>query len=161
MMADLNIDINNENIESTHPTPFISKNVINNLNEIFENAKLSKKKRALLGVIKFNHNNEEYIHCPIKKVKNNGDNVIFGVCKHSESLINNAGNRKKLSAHKFQYHYHSMRAENVKLYLKTNESVEEVIEKSKKLLTLKKKKKLIDLELLNFKCKRCGYNQKE
>lgn len=88
----------------------------------------------MLGVIKFIFNGNEYIHCPIRKVKNNGTFVKFGVCKHLDSLLNTKENRKKLSVHKFQFHYLSKRpdCDKVNLYLKTQNSIEDIIVKMKK-----------------------------
>ena len=64
-------DINENKIvlETIKYCPNIDDSIINDLNEIYETAKRKKKKRALLGVIKFVYNGDEYIHCPIKKSK--------------------------------------------------------------------------------------------
>jgi len=121
-------------LDSIKYCPSINDSVINELNEIFEKTRMKKKKRALLGVIKFIYNGDEYIHCPIRKVKSNGSFVKFGVCKHLDSLLNTKENRKKLSIHKFQFHYLSKRpdCDKVNLYLKTQNSIEDIIVKMKK-----------------------------
>ena len=146
----------NNNLNTISYCPSIEENIIENLNEIFVKAKSSKRKRALLGVIKFIHNGREYIHCPIKKVRKEGEIVKFGVCKHTDSFLNTAENRKKLSAHKFQYHYLSKRpnSNTVNLHFKTTKSLEEIIEKIKN----KKKSKILKkpreecLKCINCKC---------
>ena len=151
-------------LQSIKYCPEIDDSIIKDLKEIFEKCRKKKKKRALLGVIKFIHEGNEYIHCPIKKVKDNGNNVKFGVCKHLDSLLNTKENRKKLSIHKFQFHYLSKPpdVDNVNLYLKTQNSVEEIIVKMKNNL------KINSIEINNeknvnsfFKCKSCGKKNKK
>ena len=137
--------------------------IINELKEIFEKCKKKKKKRALLGVIKFTYDGNEYIHCPIKKVKNNGNIVKFGVCKHLDSLLNTKENRKKLSIHKFQFHYLSKPPDldNVNLYLKTQNSVEEIIEKMKNNLKMNNNDNNKEKNVNSyFNCKSCGRKNK-
>ena len=156
---------NNENLKSISYCPEISKNTINDLNEIFEKAKASRRKRSLLGVIKFIHDGREYIHCPIRKVKKGGEIVKFGICKHTNSFLNNAENRKKLSAHKFQFHYLSKRptANNVNLHFKTTESLEDIISKIKNKMNYKKAKKTETkcLNCVNCNCSKSKENKEE
>ena len=133
---DVNCDNSNSNNENIVCPP-LDENVIVELNKIFNEIKSLKtvdQKKMSLGVIKFIHNGEHYIHCPIKHVNSNGKDVCFGVCNHFFSLVDNTKNRRKLSAHKFQYHYygHAPNVKNVNIYLKTSLSVEEAINKMKK-----------------------------
>ena len=138
---------NNEN-ENKIKVPIISKEIINDFNKLVENTKIKQKKKKIsLGIIKFNHNNKEYIHCPLKKVKQNGNKIKIGVCSHFESLENNKINRRILSSHKYQYHYNccgvSKNSECIQLRLRSDKSIEEVIEMYKKKDMKRKKKKLV------------------
>ena len=152
-------------LQSIKYCPEMDDLIINELKEIFEKSKKKKKKRALLGVIKFTYDGNEYIHCPIKKVKNNGNIVKFGVCKHLDSLLNTKENRKKLSIHKFQFHYLSKPPDldNVNLYLKTQNSVEEIIEKMKNNLKINNNiENKIEKNVNScFNCKTCGKKNKK
>ena len=138
--SDEDMDVNGDNSNSNDENivcPPLNENVILELNKIFNEIKSLKavdQKKMSLGVIKFNHNGENYIHCPIKDVNSSGTEVCFGVCNHFFSLLDTALNRRKLSAHKFQYHYygHAPNVKNVNIYLKTSLSVEEAINKMKK-----------------------------
>ena len=160
-------DINENKIvlESIKYCPTIDDSIINDLNEIYEKAKRKKKKRALLGVIKFIYNGDEYIHCPIKKVKSNGNFVKFGVCKHLDSLLNTKENRKKMSIHKFQFHYLSKSpdSDQVTLFLKTQNSLEEIIEKMKNKLKINtfENDNIENVSKLIFYCKQCGKKNKK
>ena len=96
---------------------------------------------------KFNHNNKEYIHCPLKKVKQNGNIIKIGICSHFKSLENNKINRRILSSHKYQYHYNncgvSKNSECIQLRLRSDKSIEDVLEMYKKKDMKRKKKKLV------------------
>ena len=52
------------------------------------NSNKINSKRISLGVIKFKHNNIDYIHCPIRKIKKNNNIIKIGVCKNFKSLKN-------------------------------------------------------------------------
>ena len=139
--------------------PQLDGNIIKELNDLVKKVKLNNYKKLLLGVIKFKHNEKTYIHCPIKKIKNKGSEIVFGVCNHSTSLLDTAINRRRLSAHKFQFHYLAEPPDinNVHLYFKTSESVEEVIEKIKNKEEKFNKKLLKKLENSNiYTCIYCN-----
>ena len=71
----------NSNNENKIKVPIISKEIIKEFNKLVENTKIKQKKKNIsLGIIKFNHNNKEYIHYPFKKVKQNGNKIKIGVC---------------------------------------------------------------------------------
>jgi hypothetical protein len=54
---------NDNNNENKIKVPIIEKEIINAFNKLVENTKIKqKKKNILLGIIKFKHNNKEYIH---------------------------------------------------------------------------------------------------
>ena len=138
---------NNEN-ENKIKVPKISKEIINEFNKLVTNTKIKQKKKNIsLGIIKFKHNNKEYIHYPIKKIKENGNKIKIGVCSHFETLENNKINRRILSSHKYQYHYNccgvSKNSECIQLRLKSDKSIEEVLEMYKKKDMKRKKKKLV------------------
>jgi hypothetical protein len=78
-----------------------------------------------LGVIKFSHNNKNYIHCPIKKVENNL--IKFGICENFQSLENTAFNRQSLSIHKYRYHFNCDSEKSKILNLKVSKSIEDVL----------------------------------
>jgi hypothetical protein len=136
--------------------PPLNENVISELNEIFNKIKCRNKedgKKMSVGVIKFKNDGKDYIHCPIKHVRNKGKDVCFGVCTHSISLLDNAINRRKLSAHKFSYHFYGQAPDpnNVNVYLKTSLSIEEAIIKMKK----EEVKKNIPKIIKGFQCIHC------
>ena len=133
---------NNDNISSNGSyyiikkmiPPNINEGTINSFNTIIEKHLKSKsinKKTIKMGVIKFKDNeNNEHIHCPLVSV--NHDNFIIGVCKNFDSVLNNFEGKKKLASHKYQFHYKSYKDTNVKninVYLKTNESIENTVNK--------------------------------
>ena len=91
--------------------PNLDEIVFIKYNNILNNIKVSskiKKKKLIVGVIKFKDNEDiEYIHCPLLKLKNNNgdDDMCIGICKHFESVVNNSNGKKHLASHKYQYHY--------------------------------------------------------
>jgi len=108
------------------------------------------KKQLILGAIKFKDNeNIEYIHCPIVNNINENENISIGICKHFESVKNDSVGKKHLATHKYQYHYkcNSMKKNinSLQIFLKTNKSIEEVLEeyKNKELKKGKDKNKII------------------
>jgi len=109
--------------------PKINKLLKKQLNSLIHEC-LHKSKKVSLGVIKFINNNFEYIHCPIKKINSKGI-VKIGVCRHFKPLVNCKEARRKLTVHKFQYHYKSKKGRNdwLKINLKTNKSLEEELKK--------------------------------
>jgi len=133
---------NNDNISSIGSyyiikkmiPPNVSECTINSLNTIIEKSlklKTMNKKTIKMGVIKFKDNeNNEYIHCPLVSV--NHDNIDIGVCKHFDSVLNNFEGKKRLASHKYQFHYKFYKNSNIKninVYLKTNESIEDTVNK--------------------------------
>jgi len=139
---------NDNNNENKIKVPIIGKEIINEFNKLVENTKIKQKKKNIsLGIIKFNHNNKEYIHCPIKKVKQNGNKIKIGVCSHFKTLENNIINRRILSSHKYRYHYNccgvSKNSKCIQLRLKSDKTIEEVLEMYKKKDMKRKKKKLV------------------
>jgi len=137
--------------------PPLDENLICKLNKIFKEIKSDDdnvdNKKMSLGIIKFNYNGNNYIHCPIKHVKKKGKDICFGVCSHSNSLLDTAINRRKLSAHKFQYHYYGQAPDSnfVNIYLKTSLTVEEAINKMEK----DKLKKNVPKVIKGFQCIHC------
>jgi hypothetical protein len=137
--------------------PPLNENLISKLNQIFKEINSVDDnvdtKKMSLGIIKFSYNGKNYIHCPIKHVKKKGKDVCFGVCSHSNSLLDTAINRRKLSAHKFQYHYYGQAPDSnsVNIYLKTSVSVEEAINKMEK----DKLKKNVPKVIKGFQCIHC------
>jgi len=115
--------------------PQISNEILKNLENIFNNAKKKKYKKIVLGVIKFNKDGNDYIHCPIKKIINKGADIVFGVCKFP-SLLDNAVNRRKLSLHKYHFHYCGLvpDSQHVNVCLKTTKSLEESVKQNIALL---------------------------
>ena len=84
-----------------------------------------------LGIFKFTYCNTNYIHCPIKIKKITGKGKIkFGICKKFESMENTFINRRKLSTHKYRYHYHRDTTKSKLLQLKTSKSIQEVLNDS-------------------------------
>jgi hypothetical protein len=63
-----------------------------------------KKIVILIGIIKYTVDNQNFIHCPIRKIKKCGDIIKIGRCKHFQPLLDTIENRKKLIYHKFIYH---------------------------------------------------------
>ena len=120
-------------IKKVKPTS-INENIIQSYENIISKLLLKKskgKKQLILGVIKFKDNeNIEYIHCPI--LNNTDGNVCIGICKHFESVKNDSNGKKHLASHKYQYHYkcNSMKknTNSLQIFLKTNKSIEEVLE---------------------------------
>jgi len=121
--------------------PNINESTINSFNRIVEKTK--NKKSIKMGVIKFKDNeNNEYIHCPLVSVDHN--NIIIGVCKHFESVLNNTEGKKRLASHKYQFHYKCYKNNNIKnisVYLKTNESIEATVDEYILKENIKKTKK--------------------
>ena len=88
--GDKNIKFNIDNVEI--PIPELKKEVIDNIYYLIEKKKNSIKKKLSIGIIKFKHNNIDYIHCPIKKIKNGGSCVKIGICKEFQPMIDNINN---------------------------------------------------------------------
>ena len=138
--------INNDNNDIIVPN--VNKELIKDFNKLVENTIIKNKNKTIsLGVIKFIHNNKDYIHCPIKKIKKNGEKIKIGICSHFKSLEDNKANRRLLSIHKYQYHFNScgnkLNKKCIQIRLKNRKSVEEVIEMYKNSDRKRKKKKLI------------------
>ena len=110
-------------------------------------SKSVKKKQKLIigGVIKFkDKEGVEYIHCPIVNVSS--ENIVIGVCKHFDSVINNKEGKKQMASHKFQHHYKCNNNDNfIQIFLKTNESIKNSLNKyEEKELKLKAKKRKLE-----------------
>jgi hypothetical protein len=133
--------------------PSINENIVESYRNIISKLLLKKsniKKQLILGAIKFKDNeNIEYIHCPIVNNTNENENICIGICKHFESVKNDSSGKKHLATHKYQYHYkcNSMKKHinSLQIFLKTNKSIEEVLEdyKNKELRKGKNKNKII------------------
>ena len=137
--------------------PPLNSKIINDLNDIFEKAKLKKNKKIVVGVIKFEKDGNNYIHCPIKELKNEGTNIIFGVCNFP-SLLDTPINRRKLSLHKYHFHYLGQipNLNTVNVCLKTTKSIEDSVRKVKeKELKESKKKKRNEENTIIYKCIHC------
>ena len=122
-------------IKKVIPPP-INVNIVKSYEDIISKMLLKKskmKKQLILGTIKFKDNeNIEYIHCPIINNCNENENISIGICKHFESVKNDYLGKRHLATHKYQYHYkcNSMKKTNntLQIFLKTNKSIEEVLE---------------------------------
>ena len=86
-----------------------------------------KKNKITLGILKFKCDNKIYIHCPLKKIKDDGK-IKFGVCRNFTSLEDSLLNRQKLCTHKFRYHYGSDKNKSKRLKLQVSKSIEEVLQ---------------------------------
>jgi hypothetical protein len=102
--------------------------LLDKLKQLIE--KINKKIVIIIGIIRFSYNNENFIHCPIKKIKNNGGTIKIGRCKHFNSLLDTVENRKKLTYHKFIFHCKgekSNKNNNMKFKLNTTKTFDEVL----------------------------------
>ena len=159
MLTSQNIEItNNKNNIFNNETYILVKKMIptntneetiNLFNKIMNNIKLKsvkKKQKLIIGVIKFKDKEGiEYIHCPIVNVSS--DNIVIGVCKHFDSVINNKEGKKQMASHKFQHHYKCNNNNNfIQIFLKTNECIENSLNKyEEKELKLKSKKRKLEI----------------
>jgi len=120
------------NIVDSLIVPEISIDSINKISKLIEKKKKSKNKKLMLGILKFNFKNIDYIHCPIKKIKDNGCTIKIGTCKKFKSLQDNKINRKILLSHFLHSHCNGeeLCGENIcNIKLKPSISIDEFIDK--------------------------------
>jgi hypothetical protein len=110
--------------------PIMSKKSKNMFNKLLDSVKNKRNRNLNIGVLKFkDKNNIKYIHCPIKKIKENGKIIKVGVCKTFKSVIDNKENKKLLTIHKFKDHYHCRPPDHdaIQLRLNTKKTFDEIL----------------------------------
>jgi hypothetical protein len=134
-MVDINSELNNINLNSDNveiPIPKIKEDIIDKIYNLIDKNKKSNKKKLSIGIIKFKYNNIDYIHCPIKKIKDKGTCVKIGICKEFEPIMDSISNRKILSSH-YKFHHckgKKLVGDNIcEIKLKTSLSLEDFIKK--------------------------------
>jgi hypothetical protein len=115
----------NLNNNSIIPIPKLTKDFKNKV-KLHLLSKPTRKKKYILGVIKFLYNNKNYIHCPIKKITKKGK-IKFGICKNFKTIEDTFRNRQKLCTHKFRFHYDSNKKNSRCLHLKVSKSIESIL----------------------------------
>ena len=137
-----NNEINDNEILNNKPS--IKKETKDMFYTLIDSVKNKKNRNLNIGVLRFTDvDGNVCIHCPLKKIKNNGNIIKVGVCKTFSSVIDSVENRKLLTIHKFKDHYNCRAPDHdaIQLRLNTKKSFEEVLN-IYKLKDEKKKKKI-------------------